>query len=145
MRNVVFGVVVAAVGALAWLPPLFTRGACTAEFDALSEQLQEARAQILTLSAAESYLAAHGLRYQTLTDRQCESSALSDIVSCPGGALIVGVLPVKNGICHYYRDANVRFQLGFNRFAQLVRIQTDMNPYRKLKLPLLEYEVDLGK
>jgi len=145
MRNVVFGVVVAAVAALAWMPPLFTGGACTAEFDALSNQLQQSRAQILTLSAAESYLAAQGVHYQSLTDQQCEASTLSDIVSCPGGTLIIGSVPVRNRICHYYRDASVRFQLGFNHFSQLVRIQTDMNPYHKLKLPLLDYEVDLGK
>lgn len=145
MRNVAFGVLVAAVAGIAWLPPLFTRGACTAEFDALSGQLQQARAQLLTLSAAESFLSAHGISYQNLTDAQCESSTLSDIVSCPGGTLIIGAVPVKNKICHYYRDANVRFQLGFNRLAQLVRVQTDMNPYRKLKVPGLDYEVELGK
>lgn len=145
MRNVVFGVLVAAVAALAWLPPLFTRGACTAEFDALSDRLQQARAQVLTLSAAESYLASHGLHYQRLTQQQCESSTLSDIASCPGGTLIIGAVPVQNRICHYYRDANVRFQLGFNHFAQLVSVQTDMNPYHTLKVPVLGYEVDLGK
>lgn len=59
--------------------------------------------------------------------------------------MLIGAVPVKNRICRHYRDANVRFQLGFNRFAQLVKIQITMNPYHRLRLPVVEYELDMGR
>jgi len=49
--------------------------------------------------------------------------------------------PVKNRICRYYRDTSIRLQLGYNSTLQLVRVQTDMNPYRTLKLPMLGVEL----
>jgi hypothetical protein len=52
---------------------------------------------------------------------------------------------VKDRICRYYRDGTGRFQLGFNSRSQLVRIQTDMNPYRILRLPLVRVELYLAK
>lgn len=145
MRNTVLVSLVAVVMAVAWVPPLFTGGACTAEFDAVSDQLQQARTELLTLRAALHYLAAHGMRYRTLTGVQCESAPPPDVVSCPEGTLLIGAVPVRNRVCRYYRDASVRFQLGFNRFAQLVRIQIDMNPYHKLRIPLADYELEMGR
>jgi len=145
MRNAILVVLVILVAAAAWVPPLFTHGACTAEFDAVSELLQRAKPSLLTLPAAENYLAAHGMRYQVLSAQQCESAPPADVVACPGGVVLLGAVPVQNQICRYYRDRAVRFQLGFNSLAQLVRIQTDMNPYQMLKLPGLGFEIDLSK
>jgi hypothetical protein len=144
MRTVLF-YLLAACGIAALLPPFFTRGACTAEFDGVSDGVQRARPELLTLSDAERYLAAHGVTYQLLTAERCESAAPPEVVSCPGGPLLLGVVPVRNAVCRYYRDANVRVQLGFNSRSQLVRIQTDMNPYKILRVPLLDVELDLAK
>jgi hypothetical protein len=143
MRTVLFWLLAAAgIGAL--LPPFFTHGACTAEFNAVSEAVQRARPGLLTLSDAEHYLAQHGIGYQLLTAERCESAAPPDVVSCPGGPLLLGTVPVRNTACRYYRDANVRVQLGFNPRSQLVIIQTDMNPYKILRLPF-NVELDLAK
>jgi hypothetical protein len=144
MRTVLFYLLVAA-GIAALVPPIFTHGACTAEFDAVSDDVQRARPELLTLSDAERYLTAHGIGYQLLSAEQCESAAPPDVVSCTGGPLLLGSVPVRNPVCRYYRDASVRVQLGFNARAQLVRIQTDMNPYKILRLPLLNAELDLAK
>lgn len=119
------------------LPPFFTHGACTAEFDATAGMLADARPQLLTLTAAQQYLNAHALAYRLIPAERCESTPLRDVESCPGGALLMGTVPVQNRICRYYRDSSVRFQLGFNAHEQLVRIQTDMNPYGKLRLPFI--------
>jgi hypothetical protein len=54
-------------------------------------------------------------------------------------------MPVTNRVCRYYRDESVRFQLAFNVRSQLIRIQTDMHPYRLLKLPLTDFEIDVAK
>jgi hypothetical protein len=86
-----------------------------------------------------------GIGYQLLSAERCESAAPPDVVSCPGGPLLLGSVPVRNSVCRYYRDANVRVQLGFNSRLRLVRIQTDMKPYKILKLPLINIELDLAK
>jgi hypothetical protein len=144
MRTVLFYLLVAAgIGAL--IPPFFTHGACTAEFDAVSDAVQRARPELLSLADAERYLTARGIGYRLLSAERCETAAPPDVVSCPGGPLLLGTVPVRNAVCRYYRDTSVRVQLGFNARSQLVRIQTDMNPYRILRLPLLDTELDLAK
>lgn len=144
MRNAILIILIVAVAAVLWLPPVFTGGACTAEFEAVSAMLEHARAGILTLPQAQQYLSDHGIVYQVLTAERCEAAPPPNVTVCPGGPVLLGAVPVRNRICHYYRDANVRFQLGFNRLSQLVRIQTDMNPYQMLKLPF-GLELDMGK
>jgi len=143
VRSVLLGVLIVA-GCAATLPPFFTHGACTAEFDATAGQLEAARPELLTLKTAQQYLSAHALAYRLISAERCESAPLRDVDSCPGGALLMGAVPVANRICRYYRDGSVRFQLGFNAHEQLVRIQTDMNPYGKLRLPLIG-ELELSK
>lgn len=85
------------------------------------------------------------MSYRVVTAEQCDSMPLADLTACPGGPLLLGAVPVTNRVCRYYRDRSVRFYLGFNRFSQLVHIQTDMNPYRILKVPVPDIEIDLGK
>jgi len=58
---------------------------------------------------------------------------------------LLGAVPVANRVCRYYRDESVRFQLAFNVHEQLIRIQTDMNPYRMLKFPMTDFEIDVAK
>jgi hypothetical protein len=144
MRTVLFLLLVAGIIA-ALLPPLFTHGACTAEFNALSDRLEAARPELLTLPKAEQYLAAHGMSYQPLSAQQCEAMRPREVESCPSGVLLLGAVPVNNRVCRYYRDESVRFQLAFNVRNQLIRIQTDMHPYRMLKFPMTDFEIDVAK
>lgn len=130
---------------VALLPPFFTHGACTAEFDAASEALQQARPAIGTLAQAQDYLASRAMQYQVLSAERCQSAPPADVEICPGGPLVLVAVPVKDRICHYYRDSSIRLQLGYNSTLQLVRIQTDMNPYRTLKLPLIGVELYWAK
>jgi hypothetical protein len=64
---------------------------------------------------------------------------------CSGGRTLLVSLPVTNRVCRFYRDSSIHLQLGFNSTEQLVRMQTDMNPYRMLKLPALGLEVYWGR
>jgi hypothetical protein len=64
---------------------------------------------------------------------------------CPGGPLLLVEIPVKNRICHYYRDDSVHVQLGYNVRLQLVHLQTDMTPYHTLKSRFLGIELNWGK
>jgi hypothetical protein len=144
MRGVVITLLI--VGAvIALLPPFFTQGACTSEFDAASGAFERQRPELATLTRAQAYLADHAMTYRVLTAERCESSPPRDVDVCPGGPLLLVKLPIKNRICRYYRDDSVRLQLGFNASLQLVRIQSDMNPFRMLKLPMLNLEVDWAK
>jgi hypothetical protein len=59
--------------------------------------------------------------------------------------ILIIPVPVKNMTCHYYRDATIRQQLGFNTAEQLVHMQTDMNPFHFGKIPFLDIEVSWGE
>lgn len=130
---------------LAPLPALFTNGACTAEFERASSDLERLRSAVLTLSAATSYLSAHHMDYATVSPERCERSPPRDVQVCPGGPIIIVAVPVENRICRYYRDPTIRQQLGFNRAGQLVRLQTDMNPFHYLRVPFLDTQVSWAR
>jgi hypothetical protein len=53
---------------------------------------------------------------------------------CTGGPLLLAAVPVRNNVCHYYRDSTISVQLGFNALQQSARIQTDMKPDHRLRL-----------
>ena len=127
------------------LPPLFTSGACTAEFEQASGNFERVKDELLTLSVATAYLSAHHFEYGTVSPERCELSPPRDVEVCPGGPILIVAVPVKNQICRYYRDATIRQQLSFNHAEQLVRLQTDMNPFHFLKVPFLNIEVDWAK
>jgi hypothetical protein len=144
MRGVVITSLIIA-GVLVLLPPFFTRGACTAEFDAASDEIERARSQMASLELAETYLRSRTLPYSVLSAQRCESFPPPGVESCPGGPLLLVEIPIKNRVCRYYRDDSVHVQLGYNQWRQLVRLQTDMNPYHTLKSSLLGLELNWGK
>jgi len=126
------------------VPPFFTRGACTSEFDAASDAVQRMRPEIGTVTLLRSYLEAHSISYQVVQPERCASSPIRDLVTCPDGPTFVVTVPVKNTICRYYRDDNIRIHFGFNNSRQLTRIETDMKPFKYLTLPLGQ-EVDWAR
>jgi hypothetical protein len=141
--GVIFALLIA--GWLALLPPFFTHGACTAEFDAVSRAVDNARPALATLDGARAWLAAQSMPFRELSAEACRFTRMAEIEVCPGGPLLLVSVPVKNRVCHYYRDSSIRLQLGFNKTQQLVRMQTDMNPYHMLKLPGFAFELDWAK
>jgi hypothetical protein len=134
--RIVLAVLLLAAGGAAALAPFFTDGACQKEFDAVGDLLDRARPNLLALPQAQTYLKEHGLSYEALTPERCAAWHPRDIeVECPGGMLLVGIVPVTNKVCRYYRDRNILFQLGYNARAQLIHVQTDMKPYQILHTP----------
>lgn len=144
MRAVLITLLIIA-GVLALLPPFFTHGACTAEYNAASDAIEHVRSRLATLEDAQAYLKSQALAYNLLTADQCRSFPPAWVDVCPGGPTLLVEIPVKNRVCHYYRDGSVHIQLGFDRYLQLVRLQTDMSPYHFVKLPWLDFEVDWAK
>jgi len=118
---------------LAPLPPLFTRGACTAEFEQASSAIEQLKSELHTLSAANAYLMAHQIPYGTVSPERCQRSPPRDVVVCPGGPILIIAVPVRNRVCLHYRDATIRQQSGYNDREQLVRPALSWN-FEKLRL-----------
>jgi hypothetical protein len=98
MRTLVIGSLI--VGAwLALLPPFFTHGACSAEFDAASSELERQRSELGTLDQAEAYLRSHGIPHQILTAERCESAPPREVESCPGGPTLLASIPFATIAC----------------------------------------------
>jgi hypothetical protein len=129
----VFLLVVACLWLLV-LPPFFTHGACSLEFDTLAAALDRARPELTTPERARAWLTSQGLSFRELSAEQCKVTREEEVEVCTGGPLLLAAVPVRNNVCHYYRDSTIRVQLGFNALQQLVRIQTDMKPDHRLRL-----------
>ena len=141
MRKVLVGLLIIGV-LLAFVPPLLTRGRCTAEFNAVTNAYQGLRAEFATLTQAQAYLRARALPYQLLPADRCDSIPTRDeAIVCPGGPVLLIALPVQEPVCRYYRDRTIRLQLGFNTKQQLVHLETNMRPYGILRLRQIGWEL----
>jgi hypothetical protein len=136
-------VVLAAIGAL--LPPFFTGGKCTAEFDAAAAEMDGLKTELATVKQARAYLSAHSIPFTEISAEQCENSPPPGVEYCSDGPLLLAVLPVKDRVCSFYRDDEIKVQLLYGRSLQLRRYQTDMKPFRKLELPFFGIEIDWAR
>ena len=46
-------------------------------------------------------------------------------------------VPVKNQLCRLYRDSEVKVQLQYDERGSLLRMATDMDPYKSLPIPFV--------
>jgi hypothetical protein len=122
---------------LALLPPLFTDGACTAEFDREVSLLELNRKSLVSPALAEAYWASRQVPVATVSVDQCRQSRPRFVAVCGSGALVHAVVPVQNRICRIYRDDGIKVQLQYDNRNRLVRMVTDMNPFRSLPLSWL--------
>src|SRR5258706_12983484 len=118
------------VVALAWIaisPPLFTDGACTAEFDAESKRVTSEPASIRTPALARAYWNERSVPFTYLTPEQCRARKPRTLDRCGDGVLVIAKVPVKNTICNLYRDDEIKAWLQYDSHDRLVRVQFDMN------------------
>jgi hypothetical protein len=102
--------------ALGWavlLPPFFTDGACTAEFDNVARQIQENRPSLASFASAQEYWNAAHVSVQSIS------------------------VPIHNTVCHFYRDSAVRVQLRYDDQGRLRQLQADMKPFKYFSIPWL--------
>jgi hypothetical protein len=128
--------------AIVWaalLPPLFTDGACTREFDAEHARVEGDRARIGSLAQARHYWNEREVSYQVMTVDQCRRARAEVITTCGPGPLVFAYVPVRNLICRAYRDDSIQVQFHYDARDRLVRIQSDMAPYKSLPLPKLGF------
>ncbi len=127
-----------AVVALVWLalmPPLFTGGTCTAEFDHEAAQLAANQKSLATPALAQAYWGSRQVPISVVSAEQCRRAKPRFIEVCGSGVLVHAVVPVHDRICRFYRDDGIRVQLQYDNRDRLARMVTEMNPFRSLPLP----------
>ena len=126
---------------LARMPPLFTNGACTAEFDAENSRLAADMASLKTSIGADSYYSARGVPHAVLSVDECRHRKPRNLSRCGDGPLVIAKVPVKNLICRIYRDDEIAVMLQYNLRDRLVREELEMLPYETLPIPLTKVAI----
>jgi len=120
------------------MPPFFTQGACDAEFDREATQVASNQRVFASTELARSYWQSRAVPVSVLSAEQCRRLPLKFLDSCGSGALVLAAIPVRNRICRLYRDDSITVQLAYDEKGQLERVETDMSPFKSLKLPFVE-------
>jgi len=84
--------------ALFWavtLPPFFTDGACTAEFDQVSRQIQDNKAALASPLSAQQYWYSRHVPVQVISADQCRISRPRFVEECALGDLLYAGFPSK--------------------------------------------------
>jgi len=120
---------------LALMPPLFTNGACTAEYEAENARLEHERDSVRTSVAADSWYSTRGVPHAVLGLDDCRRRKPRNLASCGDGATVVARVPVTNLVCRIYRDDEISVMLQYDARDRLARQYVEMNPFRSLPLP----------
>jgi hypothetical protein len=91
--------------AVVWLmlmPPFFTNGACTAEFDAVASQIQGNKPSFASLASAREYWNSVRVPVQTISAVQCRGAKPRFVDSCGRGDLLYIAVPIHNQVCRFY-------------------------------------------
>jgi hypothetical protein len=137
--------VVIALVWLAALPPFFTDGACTAEFDQVARQIEDNKAAFATAAGAQAYWSALKVPVQVISAEHCRVSRPRFVDSCAPGDLVYLAVPIQNKVCHYYRDSSVRVQYKYDDRGRLRQFQADMAPFKVFSIPWLGIRWYWGK
>ncbi len=124
--------------AVIWLllmPPWFTAGECTKEFDREQERMQRDRAAIRGVKEGVAYWNARGIVPRVMTVDQCRRAKPRDLPSCGSGPMVQASIPVKNLICRVYRDDEIRVRFFHDEHDRMERMTVDMNPFYSLPIP----------
>jgi hypothetical protein len=127
------------------MPPLFTGGDCTREFEAEAKRLEADREAYLTAAKAREYWTARGVEHRFLSLQNCRLARLKHVDACGPGAVLYARVPVKNLVCRIYRDDAITVQQHFTEKERLVRQQMDMAPFRSLPLPMFDTAIHWGR
>ena len=137
-KRIPFAVKLLAVVAVLWIalaPPLFTGGACSAEYDAENKRLQAERASVDSATGADAWYSARGVPHAMLSVDDCRKRKPRTLSRCGDGPLLVAKVPVANLVCRIYRDDEITVMLQYDPRERLARIESEMNPYKSLPLP----------
>ena len=127
-----------AVVAAIWLmlmPPLFTGGECTQEFDHEQARVDREHVAIRGVKQAVGYWNARGILARVVSLDQCRRARPRDLQSCGDGPFVQAAVPVKNVVCRIYRDDEIRVRFFFDEHERMERLTVDMSPFYSLPLP----------
>jgi hypothetical protein len=127
-----------ALVALIWLlllPPLFTEGACTREFDEEHARVEADRAAMRGANQAVRYWNGRGIRPRLVSVDNCRRAKPRDLQSCGSGPFVEASVPVRNLVCKVYRDDEIRVRLFYDERDRLERSSVDMSPFYSLPIP----------
>lgn len=130
---------------LALMPPFFTDGACTAEFDHAARQIQDNKAALASSSSALAYWSSVHVPVRVISSAQCRISRPRFVDTCGPGDLLYMAIPVQNKICHFYRDSDVRVQLQYDDRGRLRQLQADMKPFKFFSFPWFGLKLYWGR
>jgi hypothetical protein len=123
--------------AVIWLllmPPLFTAGDCTREFEAENARIERDRAALHGASQAAAYWNGRGIAPRVMSVDQCRRAKPRDLPSCGSGPIVQASVPVRNLICKVYRDDEIRVRFFFDEHDRMERMSVDMKPFYSLPL-----------
>jgi hypothetical protein len=142
MTRIILGI------ALIWailMPPFFTDGACTAEFDQVARQIQDNKPSLSSPASALSYWNSLHVPIQVISAERCRISKPRFVEDCGRGDLLYVTVPIKNKVCHFYRDSDDRIQLQYDDRGRLRQLQADMKPFKYFSVPWLGHDLYWGK
>ena len=119
---------------LALMPPFFTGGACSREFDAESARIAADQRRLITPAAAAEYWRTRAVPHAVVSVDECRRAKPRWLQSCGGGPIVHAKVPVANLVCRIYRDDEIRVRLFYDERDRLTRTQVDMDPFRSLPL-----------
>jgi hypothetical protein len=134
--------------ALFWavfLPPFFTDGACTAEFDQASRLIGDNQASFASPASALKFWRLRNVPVQVVTSERCHVSRPRFVEVCGPGDLLYVKIPVQNTVCHYYRDSSIRAQFQYDDRGRLRQFVAEMDPYKFLSIPWTGIKLYWGK
>jgi hypothetical protein len=134
--------------AFAWallMPPLFTGGACTAEFEAESNRIDADRAALSDPARAAAYWGKRAIAYYNLSKETCRRARPRFLADCGDGPLVYARVPVANPVCRIYRDDSILVQLQYDARNRLARTQVDMAPFKSLPIPHTRWVIDWAR
>jgi hypothetical protein len=124
--------------AIAWLlvlPPLFTGGECTREFDTENARIESDRPKVGSSTKAVAYWNERGVVPRAMSLDQCRRAKPRDLPRCGSGPMIQADVPVNNLVCKVYRDDEIRVRFFYDERDRLERLSVDMKPFYSLPLP----------
>jgi hypothetical protein len=122
---------------LALMPPFFTDGACTAQFEGEAARVQANTAALSTPQSAVQYWQDRAVAPTVIPEEQCRKVKPRFLADCGNGPLIYVRVPVENRICRLYRDDEVKIQIQYDERNHPVRIAVDMDPFKSIPLPFI--------
>jgi hypothetical protein len=124
--------------AAVWLllmPPLFTGGECTREFDAEQARVERERAALRGVRQAVAYWNGRGVAPRVMTVDQCRRAKPRDLHSCGSGPIVQASVRVGNLVCRIYRDDEIRVRFFYDEHDRMSQLSVDMKPFYSLPLP----------